>query len=133
MSADSQNLRLPRREFLYGLGATLGTVALNSLLQIEARAARSAAGLGPLAPKPQHHPARAKACIYLFMEGGPSHIDTFDPKPQLAELHMQEFRRDEKFDSAMSGGKRYFVKSPFHFRRAGQSGLSMCENFRHLA
>jgi hypothetical protein len=133
MSADSGNLRLPRRGFLYGLGATLGTVAFNALLQAESRLRGSLPAAGPLAPKPQQHTAKATACIYLFMEGGPSHIDTFDPKPKLAELHMQEFRRDEKFDSAMSGGKRYFVKSPFRFRRAGQSGLWMCENFQHLA
>jgi hypothetical protein len=67
------------------------------------------------------------------MEGGPSHIDTFDPKPKLARLHMQEFRRDDKFQSAMSGGKRYFVQSPFQFRQVGQSGLWMCKNLEHLA
>jgi len=133
MSAESEHLRLPRRSFLYGLGATLGTVAFNAMLQAEARQIGASPAAGPLAPKPQQHAARAKACIYLFMEGGPSHIDTFDPKPKLAELHMQEFRRDEKFDSAMSGGKRYFVKSPFRFRPAGQSGMWMCENFEHLA
>ena len=87
---------IPRRDFLYGLGATLGTVALNALLRSEARGAEN-----PLAPKPPHHPAKAKACIYLFMEGGPSHIDTFDPKPKLDELHMQEFQRADKFISAM--------------------------------
>jgi len=123
---------LPRRDFLYGLGATLGTVAFNALLQAEAGERLVAPG-GPLSPKPQHHVAKAKSCIFLFMEGGPSHIDTFDPKPKLADLHMQEFRRDDKFASAMSGGKRYFVQSPFRFRQAGQSGLWMCENFQHLA
>jgi hypothetical protein len=117
---------LPRRNFLYGLGATLGTVAFNALLQAEGH-------VGPLAPRPQQHPARAKSCIYLFMEGGPSHIDTFDPKPKLAELHLQEFRHDSKFNSAMSGGKRYFVKSPFRFRQAGRSGMWMCDNFEHLS
>jgi len=123
---------LPRRDFLYGLGATLGTVAFNALLQAE-NGLQSVATSGPLSPKPQHHAAKAKSCIFLFMEGGPSHIDTFDPKPKLADLHMQEFRRDDKFASAMSGGKRYFVQSPFRFRQAGESGLWMCENFQHLA
>jgi hypothetical protein len=116
-----------RREFLYGLGATLGTVAFNALLRAEPKSA------GPLAPKPPHHPARARACIFLFMEGGPSHIDTFDPKPKLADLHMKEFTRSNKFISAMGGGKRYYVQSPFKFRRAGQAGLWMCEHFQHLA
>ena len=121
-----------RRSFLYGLGATLGTVALNSLLQAEDRDATSAA-FDPLAPKSPHQPAKAKACIFLFMEGGPSHLDTFDPKPKLAELHMQEFVRKDKRVSAMASGKRYYVKSPFKFRRAGDSGLPVCEHFEHLA
>lgn len=114
-----------RRDFLYGLGATLGTVAFNALLRAETR--------GPLAPKPAHHPAKAKACIFLFMEGGPSHLDTFDPKPKLADLHMKEFTRQDRFASAMASGKRYFVKSPFRFRRAGKAGIPICENFEHLA
>jgi hypothetical protein len=117
-----------RREFLFGLGATLGTAALNALLRgDEARAA------GPLAPRPGHHPARARACIFLFMEGGPSHLDTFDPKPRLDGLHLKEFVRQDRFASAMAGGKRYYVRSPFRFRKVGASGLPMCEHFRHLA
>lgn len=119
-----------RRDFLYGLGATLGTVALNALLRQEALAATTPAN--PLAPRPPHRSAKAKACIYLFMEGGPSHIDTFDPKPKLDELHMQEFQRQDKLASAMANGKRYFVRSPFKFQQRGQSGLWMCENFQHL-
>lgn len=127
-----ETLLLPRREFLYGLGATLGTVAFNALLEAEDRK-RPTTYTGPLAAKPQQHLGRAKSCIHLFMEGGPSHIDTFDPKPKLAELHMQEFRHNEKLGSAMSGGKRYFVRSPFQFRRVGQSGMWMCNNFEHLS
>ncbi len=125
-----QPFSLPsRREFLYGLGATLGTVAFNALLAKE----QTAADAGPLAPRPQHFPAKAKACIFLFMEGGPSHIDTFDPKPKLDELHMREFTRQDQFASAMASGKRYFVRSPFKFRKVGQSGLEMCEHWQELA
>ncbi len=116
-----------RRNFLYGLGLTLGSTALSSLRADDKPAA------GPLAPKPPHHPAKAKACISLFMEGGPSHIDTFDPKPKLAELHMQEFQRSDKFASQMASGKRYYVQSPFKFRQAGESGLPLCDRFEHLA
>src|SRR5439155_22405296 len=76
---------LDRRRFLYHLGASLGGVALTSLL------AREQARAGPLAARPPHHPARARACIVLLMEGGPSHIDTFDPKPRLQGLHLTEF------------------------------------------
>jgi Protein of unknown function (DUF1501) len=117
-----------RREFLYGLGATLGTAAFNALLQ--GQAARAA---GPLAPRPGHLRAQATACIFLFMEGGPSHLDTFDPKPKLKQLHLKEFVRKDRFASAMASGKRYFVKSPYRFRRAGKSGIEMCEHFEHLA
>jgi hypothetical protein len=126
--------RFHRREFLYGLGATLGTAAFNAMLAADEPEldARQAVSENPLAVKPPHHPPRAKACIYLYMEGGPSHIDTFDPKPRLDKLHMQEFVRKDKFASAMASGKRYFVKSPFKFRQWGESGLWMCENLGHL-
>ena len=119
-----------RRDFLYGLGATLGTAALNSLLHAESPAAESA---DPLAQKSTHHTPRANSCIFLFMEGGPSHIDTFDPKPKLRDLHMQEFERKDKFASAMASGKRYYVQSPFEFRQAGKSGLWMNALFEQLA
>ena len=116
-----------RRQFLYRLGYGLGGLAFTALL------AQERARAGVLAVKPQMVPTKAKACIFLLMEGGPSHIDTFDPKPKLAELHMKEFVRESKFASAMSSGKRYFVQSPFKFRKAGQAGLDICENFVHLA
>ena len=118
---------MKRREFLYGLGMTLGTAVFNALVQAEERP------VGPLAPKRPHHRARARACIFLFMEGGPSHIDTFDPKPKLDELHMTKFVRRDRFASAMASGTRYFVRSPFRFRRVGQAGIPMCEHWVHLA
>ncbi len=117
-----------RREFLYGLGATLGTVALNSMLHADEAPAR-----GPLAPKQQPLPAKAKRCIFLTMAGGPSHIDTFDPKPALDKVHLTKFQRKDKFASAMASGNRYYVKSPFKFRKAGRSGIDICEHWKHLA
>jgi hypothetical protein len=116
-----------RRDFLYRASASLGSVALTALLEREARAASG------LAAKQPHHNAKARACIFLTMEGGPSHIDTFDPKPKLDELHMTEFVRQSKFASAMESGRRYYVKSPFQFRRAGQCGIAMSEHFIELA
>ncbi len=128
---------LPRRDFLYGLGSTIGTVAFNALVGAEETRGEAAAPTRrsdrPLAARPPHVKPRAKSCIFLFMEGGPSHLDTFDPKPKLHELHMQEFVRKDKFASAMASGKRYFVKSPFEFQKAGRSGIDMCAEFRHLA
>ena len=117
-----------RRGFLYHLGAGLGSVALTSLLNKE-----NQTDAGPLAPRQPHHRARATNCIFLLMEGGPSHIDTFDPKPRLQQLHLQEFVRRDQFASAMASGRRYYVASPFRFRRAGQSGMEINENFIHLA
>ncbi len=125
-------MRLTRRDALFGLGSTLGTVAFNALLQADEETPRLS-NAGPLSPKPPHLKPRAKSCIFLFMEGGPSHIDTFDPKPKLRELHMKQFVRKDRFASAMASGKRYFVQSPFQFRRVGESGIDLCEHFEQLA
>lgn len=122
-----------RREWLYGLGASLGSVAWTALLADEAARGAAPAAAGPLAPKAGHLPARAKRCIFLLMEGGPSHIDTFDPKPKLHDLHLKEFVREGQMKSAMESGKRYYVESPFKFRKAGQSGADIAENWEHLA
>ena len=123
-----------RRDFLYSLGASIGSVALTALLSRDLRGAPAAnPAAGPLAPKAPHVPARAKNCIFLMMEGGPSHIDTFDPKPKLAQLHLQEFTREGKMKSAMESGKRYYVQSPWGFRKAGKSGADIAENWEHLA
>src|SRR5438128_11859357 len=118
---------LDRRQFLYRLGYGLGGLAFTALLAQE----RARAGI--LAAKPPMVPAKAKACIFLLMEGGPSHIDTFDPKPRLERLHMSEFVRRDRFASNMESGTRYFVASPFRFRRAGQAGIDVCEHFAQLA
>lgn len=112
-----------RRDFLYGMGAGLGSVALTSMLK------NSAFGSSV---KTVHHPAKAKRCIFLMMEGGPSHIDTFDPKPELTKRHLQRFTRSGAEQSAMSSGDRYFVKSPFDFIKAGKSGADICTEWEHL-
>lgn len=119
-----------RREIVYGLGSSIGAVALSSLLADEAV---DTGQRGPLAPRDGHFPARARNCIFLMMEGGPSHIDTFDPKPKLRDLHLQEFVRNGEQKSAMESGQRYYVQSPFQFRQHGQSGATMAENWEHLA
>ena len=121
---------LNRREFLFGLGTSIGAVAFNSLLAQDTTFAQSA---NPLASKPQMILAKAKSCIFLMMEGGPSHIDTFDPKPKLRELHLKKFDRSGEKFSAMSSGERYYVESPFESREVGQSGADMSEHFVHLA
>jgi len=119
-----------RRELLYGLGLGLGSIALSSLLADEQG---PSTGGGPLAPRAGHVASKAKNCIFLMMEGGPSHLDTFDPKPKLDELHLQAFVREGKEKSAMESGRRYYVRSPFRFRKTGECGADMAENWSHLA
>jgi hypothetical protein len=115
-----------RRDFLYSLGASLGSVAFSSLLQADEKVQPSSVRSQPSAP------AAAKSVIMLFMEGGPSHLDTFDPKIELTKRHLQEFSRSGEQESAMSSGKRYFVKSPFDFIKAGESGADICTEWAHL-
>jgi hypothetical protein len=117
-----------RREFLYNAGMGLGTIALSALMaEDEARA-------GGLVPKKPHHPAKAKHCIFLLMEGGPSHIDTFDPKPKLESLHMTKFNKERtRFEANMNTGERYYVRSPFTFRRAGKLGIEINDLFENFA
>jgi hypothetical protein len=121
-------LRSPssRREFVYGLGASIGSIAFSAMLAADEKQS-------PLGPRASHVPAKAKSCIFLMMEGGPSHIDTFDPKPMLAKLHLNEFVREGAQKSAMESGKRYYVQSPFKFQKHGQSGADMADNWEHLS
>ena len=118
----------PRRDFLYGLGSGLGSVALTAMLPRNLTAKP-----GPGAQTRHIPEAKAKHCIFLYMEGGPSHIDTFDPKPALKKLHLKEFTREGEEQSAMSSGKRYYVESPFEFIKAGESGADMCTLWENLA
>lgn len=126
------NSKWNRREFLYGLGSSIGAVALSSLLGCEGKSLDKLIS-GPLQPRPPMFAAKAKACIFLTMEGGPSHIDTFDPKPILDKHHLSKFTRQGENFSAMSSGNRYIVKSPFTSRKVGDSGADMSAPFVHLA
>jgi uncharacterized protein (DUF1501 family) len=88
----------------------------------------------PLAPRPGHFPARAKHIIFLFMQGGPSHIDTFDPKPLLNRLH------DQSLPPSVTRGLRLqfthsdaaVLGSPQTFRRCGRSGIEIADTYPHL-
>ncbi|MFT5326871.1 MAG: hypothetical protein ACI8P0_004754 [Planctomycetaceae bacterium] len=114
---------IPRRDFLYGLGSSLGALALTDLQAAEKKSA------GPLASKQPMHDPKAKAVIMLFMEGGPSQADTFDPKPKLNSLHVTESKRT----AGLAGGKRFYVGSPFKARKVGNSGIEMSEPWQFLA
>lgn len=121
-----------RREFLSRLGGGFGTVALSALATEQALAA-APDPLAPLAPRPPHHPARAKRIILLWMQGGPSQADLFDFKPRL----LKDAGEKIPFDLA-EDGTRYKEISRLlppvgEFQRAGQSGLSISKLFPHLA
>lgn len=83
----------------------------------------------PLAVKKPMLPAKAKNVIMLFMEGGPSQVDTFDPKPKLQELHKQESKRT----AGLATGFRFYVGSPFGSRKVGNAGLEMSDQWVHMA
>jgi hypothetical protein len=114
---------MPRRDFLFGLGSSLGALALTDLQAAEKKAA------GPLAPKKPMHDPKAKAVIMLFMEGGPSQADTFDPKPMLNKAHLKESTRTK----GLATGKRFFVGSPFKSRKVGNAGIEMTDPWQFLA
>ena len=118
---------MDRREFLYGLNTSLGSIAMTAMLAADDLRAQDAEAKAPHFPE-----AKAKHCIFLYMEGGPSHIDTFDPKPKLKELHEQEFQRSGQEQSAMASGKRYFVQTPFEFKKSGESGSDITTAWPHL-
>ena len=125
ISSQQNTTALSRRQMLYGLGASLGSVAFSSLLAGELEQAAA----GPLSPKQPMHSPRAKNVIMLFMEGGPGHMDTFDPKPKLSELHKSE----SKLAYGQESGFKFYVGSPFGFQKAGANGIDMCDQWRHLA
>lgn len=89
---------------------------------------QEAARAGPLAPKATHFPAKAKAVIWLFMEGAPSGFDLFDPKPELDKNDGKKVKID-----VFNGNPGPLMKSPFKFRRHGQSGAWVCDQYPGVA
>jgi hypothetical protein len=117
-----------RREFLQKAGAGFGMVALADLLQQEKLLAEDP--VNPLAVKPAHFTARAQSVIWLFMEGGPSACDTFDPKP---ELEKHDGQRPKQALSTFFGNPGPLLKSPFTFRQHGQCGAWVSDALPHIA
>jgi hypothetical protein len=116
---------LSRREWLQRSACGFGQVALLGLLNSESRA--NDAPRGPLAPKAPHFEPRAKRVVFLFMHGGVSHVDSFDPKPELTKRNGQPLPFNKpKFEFAPTGN---LLASPWKFARYGQSGLEVSELF----
>ncbi len=129
-----EDLFLTRRELLCrsGMGfASLGLASLMGSLGLTAEVRGPEAKMSsPLAPRAPHFPGKAKRVIHLFMNGGPSHVDTFDPKPALEKyagkmLPVENLRTERKTGAAFP--------SPFKFKKYGQSGIEVSELFPHVA
>ncbi len=132
-ASDGAEPALSRREMLLRAGAGFGAWAVLDLLRRDGVLAATAAD-NPLSPRPPHFAARAKRVISLFMQGGPSHIDTFDPKPMLRRQHGRPLPPSitrglqlqfTKMDAAVLG-------SPQSFTRCGRSGLEIADTYPHL-
>ncbi len=110
-----------RREMLRRVGGGFGSLALAALLRDETCGAQSVAH--PHAPRQPHLPPRAHRVIFLFMPGGPSQVDTFDPKPRLTRDHGKPSPKP------YLGQTRKLLASPWKFTRRGESGLEVSELF----
>ncbi|MEZ5300432.1 MAG: DUF1501 domain-containing protein [Verrucomicrobiales bacterium] len=127
------HFQLPRsrREFLTRAGGGFGALALADLLGAD----RAAAASSPYAPKRPLLAPRAKRAIFLFMEGGPSHIDLFDPKPLLNELAGQQIPDSflKGLITAMGETKSPLLASPRQWKQHGQSGIWVSDWMPHVA
>ena len=127
-----EHLALTRREFLSRCGMGMGTLGLASLLGhlgLPQRAAASDGFTSPMLPHAPHFPGTAKRVIHIFANGGPSHVDTFDPKPALDKWHGKEIPLQLKTERKT--GAAY--KSPFKFSKYGKSGIEVSELFKNVA
>ena len=113
-----------RRQMLQATSCGFGYAALAGLTTESARAEKAKQGTNPLAVKPPHFEPKAKRVIFLCMRGGPSHVDTFDYKPQLAT---------DNGKPAPQQKARKLMQSPWKFNQHGESGLWISELFPHLA
>ena len=122
-----------RRDFLRQSAFGFGASALGFLAAQDS----SVAATNPLAPKPPHFSGKAKRVIFLFMTGGPSQLDTFDPKPAPAKYHGQPIPESFKAEGLqlqfMKASDGKLMASSFPFAKHGQSGLEISSLFPHLA
>jgi hypothetical protein len=130
MSFDPLNLPATRRDWLQRVGMGLPSVALGMMLGEQSTAAEAGMPTNPLVPKKPHFAPKAKRVVHLFMNGGPSQVDTFDPKPLLTKLNgktlpMKNLPTERRTGAALG--------SPFKFKKYGQSGLEISELFAHTA
>ncbi len=127
-----------RRDWLQRAGAGAGLLGLAALLRDEGRLV-AAEGLDaasvaqPLAPRPGHHDGKARSVIWLFINGGPSQVDTWDYKPELAKREGQELPGFDRFTGFFADAVGGLMKSPFEFQQHGECGKHVSSIFPHLA
>jgi hypothetical protein len=112
----------------FGMLGLAGVFASETALTNQSRA--EASTITPLAPKTPHFPAKAKRVVHLFMNGGPSHVDTFDPKPILDKFHSKPLPNPNLRTERKTAGA---LRSPYKFRRYGRSGMEISELFEQTA
>ena len=117
---------MSRRDILRRAGGGFASIGLAGVLSDQALLASES----PLVPKPPHFKPKAKRIIHLFMNGGPSQVDTFDPKPDLEKHHGQRPPGAERKTERRTGG---LFKSPFKFKQSGESGIPVSEIFPEVA
>ncbi len=122
---------LTRREMLARCAGGFGAVALAALLDDPAYGDAPSRDRDPLAPRLTHHEAKAKSVIFLFMDGGPSQVDTFDPKPALAKYHGKPM--PVKVLPTQFNNNGNVLQSPWKFRQYGQSGIPVSDLFPNVA
>jgi hypothetical protein len=136
-NADRQFCRRTRREFLWETGAGFGALGLAGLFHNDPLLAAGADGkaklkfTNPMAPKPPMFPAKAKAVIFLFMYGGPSQVDTFDEKPELARLDGKTIKV-KTFGRGGHKNEGRVVGPKFAFKNYGQCGKRVSDLFPHV-
>ncbi len=127
---DSTPLPLTRRQVLNRAGFGMGSIALGSLLsEMGLSASAPPLSANPLAPKPGHFPGTAKRVIHLFMNGGPSQVDTFDPKPALQKWEGKKLDTSSLDNQAKARTRGVGFPTPFSFSPHGESGLEISELF----
>lgn len=120
---------LTRRQLLERLGMGMGSLALGGMLDQQASAASGINAASPFAPRKPHFEPKAKRVIHFFMNGGPSHVDTFDPKPMLTQHDGKTLPNVLKTERPTGAG----LKSPFAFKKYGECGLEVSELFAKTA
>jgi hypothetical protein len=121
---------LTRRDFLRRSGIGFGALGLAGLMASEGLLAAPAGADSPLTSRTPHFPGKARRVLHIFANGGPSHLDTFDPKPALARLAGKPLPRANLRTERKTGAA---FPSPFRFRKHGQSGIEISELFPHVA